>query len=92
MVQDKDKSQDHAAFVTNNLFLTAALITAGFELKALKGQLPHKADFVFNDGPKLEQTVQQFWSNRLRLPAFQLLQQLKATKDRLYEEARRHSI
>ena len=73
---------------TESLHVAAALAAAGFRLSAVEGAPPHRARFVFRREEGIEQAIEDFWSDGLRLPARQVLLALKTCKDRLYEEGR----
>lgn len=75
-------------FQTESLYLAAALIACGYKLDGLGGDPPHHAIFLIHRGKGLDEAVQGFHTDTLSLPARRLLFELKALKDRLYEEGR----
>lgn len=80
--------QDKEQVTTDNLFLAASLVAAGFQLRNLGGLPPHKAQFVFTRNASLAKTVEAYWNDTLKLPARSVLQAQKSLKDRLWQEGR----
>ncbi|TSC72744.1 MAG: hypothetical protein G01um101438_461 [Parcubacteria group bacterium Gr01-1014_38] len=80
--------ENEAEYRTDSLGLAAVLVTAGFPLVRIEGDLPRHGEFVFRREASLEEMVSAYRNGTLKLPAFHLVVQLKAIKDRLYEEAR----
>lgn len=79
----------HNLFRTDSLYLASALTTAGFPIDSLEGDFPSRVTFVFIESNELLKTVEDFHSNKLQLPAKELLYGQKELKDRLWEESRR---
>lgn len=71
-------------FTTYDLGATAALISSGYELMAVDKQNPSKALFVFRRDNGIEETVDDYWADRLEVKARRYFDSLKAVKNKLY--------
>lgn len=71
-------------FTTYDLGATAALICSGYELMAVDKENPSKALFVFRKEDGIEETVDDYWADRLEVKARRYFDSLKAVKNKLY--------
>lgn len=71
-------------FTTYDLGATAALICSGYELMAVDKENPSKALFVFRREDSIEETVDDYWADRLEVKARRYFDSLKAVKNKLY--------
>lgn len=72
-------------FTTFDIFLTSALITAGYELLDMNLKPEHtKAQFVIRTDEGLENSIEEFWNGTLTLNARRLFENLRMLKNRLY--------
>jgi CTP:phosphocholine cytidylyltransferase-like protein len=71
-------------FTTYDLGATAALICSGYELMAVDKENPSKALFVFRKEDSIEETVDDYWADRLEVKARRYFDSLKAVKNKLY--------
>jgi len=73
-------------FSTYDLGVSAALLTAGFELLSVKKDNPHKSLFLFRRKDGIDETVDLYWSDRLEIKARSFFDAIKALKNKLYSE------
>ena len=71
-------------FTAYDLGATAALISSGYELMAVDKTNPSKALFVFQREDGIEETVDDYWADRLEVKARRYFDSLKAVKNKLY--------
>lgn len=71
-------------FTTYDLGATAALICSGYELMAVDKRNPSKALFVFRWDDGINETVDDYWADRLEVKARRYFDSLKAVKNKLY--------
>jgi hypothetical protein len=76
----------HGSFLSFDLGLAAALVTAGHTLAAIDKSNRSKAQFAFVQKHSLEKDVELYWSDELVLPARSLFDNLKMLKNRLYSD------
>ncbi|KKR24021.1 MAG: hypothetical protein UT53_C0001G0010 [Candidatus Yanofskybacteria bacterium GW2011_GWD2_39_48] len=69
-----------------DLGVSAALISAGFELLSLNKENPHKSLFVFRRTDGIEEVVDLYWSDRLDIKARSFFDSIKACKNRIHSE------
>jgi hypothetical protein len=67
-----------------DLGLAASLTASGFVIVKLDKSNPRRVVFVFEKSPQLQNVIDQFWSNKLRLPAAALLEHVRQLKSRIY--------
>lgn len=73
---------------TYDLGLAAALVVKGFELEKLDKTNIKKVQFIFRaDGRKgnIEEVVNEYFTDRLLLPAQQVFNAIKSLKNRIYD-------
>lgn len=73
-----------AVFTTYDLGVSTALLCAGFELLSVDKDNPQKALFIFKKEGGIEDTVDQYFSDRLEVKARSYFDHLKALKNKLY--------
>ncbi len=71
-------------FVTFDLGLAASLITLGYALKNLDKSNEKKCKFIFGRDEHIDKMINEYWSNKLLLPARTLIENIKMLKNRLY--------
>lgn len=71
-------------YKTTDLGLTASLTASGFAVADIDKSNPRRVVFLFDDSPELQQKVEQFWSQELKLPAAVLLEHIRLLKARIY--------
>ena len=76
-----DKNLDY--FYTNDIGLTAALISAEFHNYSIDKKNPNKAIFIFNKDNNLEKFVERYWSDKLVVNARTYFNNLKMLKNRI---------
>ncbi|OGZ66325.1 MAG: hypothetical protein A3C50_01245 [Candidatus Staskawiczbacteria bacterium RIFCSPHIGHO2_02_FULL_43_16] len=69
---------------TFDLGCAAALATAGFELLSLDRENPRKVKFIFRRSAGIENTAEDFWSDRLEQKSRSFWDNTKNLKNRLY--------
>jgi hypothetical protein len=71
-------------FLTFDLGCSAALISAGFELISLDKQNPRKVLFVFGKKVGIEEAINDYFSDKLKVSARTLFDNIKMLKNRIY--------
>lgn len=83
MINQSLKTSD--IFVTQELSLSAALVTWGFPLDSIdKTSSSAKATFIFLRSKELDGAIQAFWNNTATVFPKQYFNALKEVKSRLY--------
>jgi len=77
--------KDGDVFQTSDLGLAAALNCKGFKLTDLIWEESPKASFVFEQSEALNNTIKEYWADRLLIEPKAYFNQLKTIKNRLYE-------
>ncbi|MCX6760447.1 MAG: DUF5659 domain-containing protein [Candidatus Nealsonbacteria bacterium] len=75
---------DDKFFITTDLGIAAALLTANFELLTLDKSEIRKVKFVFNRENGIVKVADDFWSNRLEQKVRSFWDNIGALKNRLY--------
>lgn len=83
MNQIKQTSPD-VKFLTYDIGLAAALITLGYTLHKVDKIEQKKSQFIFNRDEHIDKMVNDYWDNKLTLPARSFYDSLKMLKNRLY--------
>lgn len=71
-------------FQTTDLGSASAAVAAGFVLRSLIKDVPNRAQFVFDDTPELQATLEKYWSGSLSVDAKTYFETIKWLKTRLY--------
>jgi len=71
-------------FSTFDLGLATVLMTLGYELLELDKSNPKKVRFVFQREKNIEQTMTDYFNDKIKLPAQTLFNNQKNLKNRLY--------
>lgn len=71
-------------FITYDIGLASALFTLGYNLYDVDKTNPQKSKFIFKRDNQIDKVVQNYWDNKLTLPARSLLDNQKMLKNRLY--------
>jgi UTP-glucose-1-phosphate uridylyltransferase len=74
-------------FSTFDLGLAAVLLTLKYELLELDRSYPKKIRFVFKRERNIEQVINDYFDDKIELPAQSLLQNQKNLKNRIYSDA-----
>ena len=74
-------------FSTFDLGLAAVLLTLKYELLELDRSYPKKIRFVFKRERNIEQVINDYFDDKIELPAQRLLQNQKNLKNRIYSDA-----
>ena len=77
-----DDQENH--FTTFDLGVSAALISAGFELIFLDKRNPRKVLFCFREKEGLEEAINNYFAGKLLIDARSLFDNIKALKNRIY--------
>ena len=70
-------------FTTNSLSLAAAL-SLTFPIESVDKTDPRKAQFVFKMTPELDEQVNQFWRQEMRVDPLKYFDEIRNIKSRLY--------
>lgn len=73
-------------FSTHDLGLAAALLTAGFPVDHLDKHDPTKVEFVFSRIEGMDEIIQLYWNNNLKLSLLAFFNNIKILKNRIYSE------
>jgi hypothetical protein len=73
-------------FSTYDLGLATVLVTLGYKLLNLDKTNPKKVRFIFKEEKGIEQTMLDYWNDKIKLPAQTLFNNLKTLKNRLYSD------
>jgi hypothetical protein len=71
-------------FTTYDLNLSAVLVASGFPLDSLEKPNSGKALFYFARSAELDEVVQLYWAQQIRLNPHALFNALKFLKNRIY--------
>ena len=74
-------------FSTFDLGLAAVLLTLKYELLKLDRSYPKKIRFIFKRERNIEQVINDYFDDKIELPAQSLLQNQKILKNRIYSDA-----
>jgi len=74
-------------FSTFDLGLATVLITLGYELLELDKSSPKKIRFVFKRERNIEQVLNDYFDDKIKLPALSLFNNQKNLKNRIYSGA-----
>jgi len=77
---------DDKFFITTDLGIASALITANFELLELDKSDSRKIKFVFSRADGIVKVADDFWSNRLEQKVRSFWDNVKTLKNRLYSD------
>ncbi len=71
-------------FSTSDLGLATVLVTLNYELLELDRSNPKKIKFVFKEEENTEKVVNDYFNDRIKLPALTLFNNQKNLKSRIY--------
>ena len=74
-------------FSTFDLGLATVLVTLEYELLGLDKSNPKKVCFMFRREKNIEQTMNDYWGDKIKLPAQTLFNNQKMLKNRIYSDA-----
>lgn len=78
---------NQSEFSTFDLGLATALVTLGYELLELDKSNPKKVRFLFKREKNIEQIMDDYWNNKIKLSAQILFNNQKMLKNRIYSDA-----
>jgi len=67
-----------------DLNLATVLLTLGHKLLKLDKDNPKRVIFVFENDGDIEQDITDYWNNKIKLPAQELLNNQKLLKSRIF--------
>lgn len=82
----KLKNNPTHTFTTYDLGVSTALLCVGYKLLTIEKDDPKKALFVFDKEVGIESDANKYFSDRLEVKARAFFDQLKALKNRLYNQ------
>jgi len=71
-------------FSTFDLNLATVLVTLRYELLDMDKTNPRKIRFIFKREKNIEQVMNDYWNNKIKLPAQTLFNNQKILKSRIY--------
>lgn len=71
-------------FITYDIGLAASLVTLGYTLWDVDKTNLKKSQFIFNRDEHIDKMINNYWDDKLTLPARSLLDNQKMLKNRLY--------
>ena len=74
-------------FSTFDLGLASVLLTLKYELLELDRSYPKKIRFIFKRERNIEQVINDYFEDKIEVPAQSLLQNQKLLKNRIYSSA-----
>ena len=74
-------------FSTFDLGLASVLLTLKYELLELDRSYPKKIRFIFKRERNIEQVINDYFEDKIELPAQSLLHNQKILKNRIYSDA-----
>ena len=74
-------------FFTFDLGLASVLLTLKYELLELDRSYPKKIRFIFKRERNIEQIINDYFEDKIEVPAQSLLQNQKILKNRIYSSA-----
>ena len=74
-------------FSTFDLGLATVLVTLGYELLGLDKSNSKKVCFIFKREKNIEQLMNDYWNDKIKLPAQTLFNNQKMLKNRIYSDA-----
>lgn len=73
-------------FENSDLGLSAALVTASYPIDHLDKSDPSKIKFVFVRDEGMDEVIQLYWANQLKLSLLAYFNNLKMLKNRIYSD------
>jgi len=73
-------------YQTYDLGCASALVSAGFEIASIDKTNLRKVQFKFHKEIKLEETVEKYWADKLKINARTFFDNVKMLKNRIYSE------
>lgn len=71
-------------FITFDIGLAASLISLGYELKTVDKTNLKKSKFIFGRDEHIDKMINEYWTDKLVLPARSLIENIKMLKNRIY--------
>lgn len=82
--KNKTSLNEKNDYCTYDLGCSAALISSGFEIKSLDKANPKKVRFIFNYQTGIEEIVNDYFSDKLKVSARKFFDNTKMLKNRIY--------
>ena len=79
-----EPTEPNVQFITYDIGLAAALVTLGYSLWDVDKTNYKKSQFIFKRDEHIDKMLNDYWDNKLTLPARSLLENQKMLKNRLY--------
>lgn len=73
-------------FESSDLGLAAALVSAGYSIDHLNRNDTSKVKFIFARDEGMDEIIQSYWNNELKLALLTYFNNLKMLKNRIYSE------
>lgn len=73
-------------FYTYDMGVSAALVTAGFELVSMDKENPRKVLFIFKRKADIEDVVDRYWTDRLEVKSRTFFDNMKMLKNRIHSD------
>lgn len=70
---------------TSDLALCGTLVCLGFAIEKVERVSINRAVFLFQDTEELQETVNKFWRNELRIDPLRYFGEIKLLKARIFE-------
>ena len=67
-----------------DLSLTVTLLTLGYPILRIEKVTLNKVQFIFKKSPELENLIEAYWNNTLKVSPLEFFNNLKTTKSRIY--------
>ena len=80
-----DQRDNNKRYTLSDLGGTASLLCMGFQLRDIDKTDPKRVLFIFDLCTELEETVNAYFANTLKVPARSLVDNMKMLKNRIYD-------
>ena len=67
-----------------DLSLAVTLLTLGYPILRIEKVTLNKVQFIFKKSPELENLIEAYWNNTLKVSPLEFFNNLKNTKSRIY--------
>ena len=67
-----------------DLNLAVTCLTLGHQILRIEKLTPNKVQFIFKKSPELENLIEAYWNNALKVSPLEFADNLKSTKSRIY--------
>ncbi len=84
MKEELANDAEKLLFFTSDLGCSATLISLGHELMHLDKSEPRKVKFIFKKVKGIEETVDNYWADKIEIKARSLIDNIRMLKNRIY--------